>query len=125
MGSITKLRHPLARIPASDNHGLCLSRCGLAGIPPVDPRDILYERVCTNTTGQLRSQSWVEGTNPIYMWAPKGVHRGRGSWLLLRVEYYRALIYDGISQSGGTREVPGVGEWYLWPVRCGKGGNEG
>ena len=40
-GSITKLRHPPARIPASDIHGLFLSCCGEAGIPLVDPRVIL------------------------------------------------------------------------------------
>ena len=40
-GSITKLRHPPARIPASDIHGLCLSCCVVDGIPRVDPRVIL------------------------------------------------------------------------------------
>ena len=37
-----KLRHPPARIPASHIHESCLSCRGLACIPPVDPRGILY-----------------------------------------------------------------------------------
>ena len=37
-----KLRHPPSRILASDIHGLCLSRRRAAGVPPVDPRGILY-----------------------------------------------------------------------------------
>ena len=41
-GSINKLRHPPARVPASDIHGLRLSRHGAAGVPPVDPLGILY-----------------------------------------------------------------------------------
>ena len=41
-GSIIKLRHPPARIPASDIHGLRLSRHAAAGVPPVDPLGILY-----------------------------------------------------------------------------------
>ena len=41
-GSIIKLRHPPARVPASDVHGLRLSRHGTAGVPPVDPLGILY-----------------------------------------------------------------------------------
>ena len=41
-GSITKLRHPPARIPASDIHGLRHSRRVAAGVPPVDPQVILY-----------------------------------------------------------------------------------
>ena len=70
---------------------------------------IYYKRVRTNTTGQLRSQSWLEGTSPIYMWGPKGAHRGRGLWLLVAMEYYRVLIYDDVSRSGGTRVMPRVG----------------
>ena len=70
---------------------------------------IYYKRVCTNTTGQLRSQSWGEGTNPIYMWGSKGVLRGCGLWLLVAMEYYRVLIYDDVSRSGGMREMPGLG----------------
>ena len=42
MGSITELQQPRARIPASDVHELCLACCGVAGIPLVDPRGILY-----------------------------------------------------------------------------------
>ena len=36
------LRHPPARIPATNIHELCLSCYGVAGIPPVDPLGILY-----------------------------------------------------------------------------------
>ena len=36
------LRHPPARIPASDIHGLRPSPCEAAGVPPVDPHVILY-----------------------------------------------------------------------------------
>ena len=38
----TELRHPPARIPASDIHGLRHSRRVAAGVPPVDPHVILY-----------------------------------------------------------------------------------
>ena len=41
-GSIIKLRHPAARVLASVMHGLCLSRRGAAGVPPLDPPGILY-----------------------------------------------------------------------------------
>ena len=41
-GSRIKLRHPAARIPASDIHGLRLSHHGAAGVPPVDPLGILH-----------------------------------------------------------------------------------
>ena len=41
-GSIIKLRHPPARVSASDTRGLRLSRHGAAGIRPVDPLGILY-----------------------------------------------------------------------------------
>ena len=46
------------------------------------------------------------------MWDALGVYHGRGSWLLMAMEYYRVLIYDDASRSGGTKEVPGVGTWY-------------
>ena len=45
-GSIIKLRHPPARIPASDIHGLRHSRRGAANVPRVDPVDILYVGAC-------------------------------------------------------------------------------
>ena len=41
-GSMIKLRHPPARVPAGDDHGLRLSRHGAAGVPPVDPLGTLY-----------------------------------------------------------------------------------
>ena len=41
-GSIIKLRHPPAQVPASDIHRLRLSRHGAAGVLPVDPVGILY-----------------------------------------------------------------------------------
>ena len=41
-GSITKLRHPPPRIPASDIHGLCHSSSGVTGIPPVNPCAIVF-----------------------------------------------------------------------------------
>ena len=28
---------------------------------------------------------------------------------MVAMEYYHVLIYDDVSQSGGTREVPGAG----------------
>ena len=41
-GSIIKLRHPPARVRTSDIHGLCLSCRRAAGVPPADPRGILF-----------------------------------------------------------------------------------
>ena len=41
-GSIIKLGHLPARVPASDIHGLRLSRHGAAVVPPADPIGILY-----------------------------------------------------------------------------------
>ena len=52
-GLITKLRHPSARIPASEIHGLCLS--------------CRWVRVCTVTAGPLRPQPMGIGHNQLYM----------------------------------------------------------
>ena len=67
-GSITKLRHPVARIQASDIHGLCLSCCGVAGIPPVDPCVILYESMYNyHGSGRVITLRW--GTQS-YIYSP-------------------------------------------------------
>ena len=36
----------------------------------------------------------------LYMWNPVGVYHGRGSWLLVAMEYYRVLMYDDVAPSG-------------------------
>ena len=63
---------------------------------------IYYMWVCTNTTGQLGSQSWRGGTRPVYIWGLRGVHRGCGSELLVAMEYYRVLIYNTVAASWGS-----------------------
>ena len=131
------LRAPYHRVGNACCFRLCVAplRVRSAGIVPVDPGDILYEgmykyhgsaQVTVLGRGyQCYIYIYVCVCLCVCVWGSKGVYRGRGSWLLVAMEYYYVLIYDDVSQFGVTREVPGVGTWYLWLVRCGQGGNEG
>ena len=52
-GSIIKLRHPPARVPASDIHELRLSRHGAAGVPLLWTLLVYYMWACTSTVKPL------------------------------------------------------------------------
>ena len=96
-GSIIKLRHPPARVPASDIHGLRLSRHGAAGVPPVslmDPRGILY----------VGMYKYHEAARVGYWHC---IYLGCGfDYKLRRAKgYYRVLLY---STRGGQRRVRDV-----------------
>ena len=89
-----KLRHPPARVPASDIHGLCLWCRGAAGVPPVDPRGILY----------LGMYNYHEAARVMIsdMGYRHCIYSGCGCDCKLRKAkgYYRMLLY---STGGGLR----------------------
>ena len=114
MGSITKLRHPPARIQANDIHGLCLSRCGVAGIPPVDPRDILYEDMYKHH-GSAQVTDSERGYQPSTYWGSEG---GSLRVPLLAAGDNGVLSYAYIRACTSVWGEPGVGSRYLWHVRC-------
>ena len=65
-GLITKLRHLPARVPTSDSHKLRLSCRGVAGIPPVDPRVIVYESMYSGCK-PARTAASGNGETRLYM----------------------------------------------------------
>ena len=62
-----KLRHPPARIQASDIHGLRHSRRGAASVPIVDPLDILYVGACEYLRADWVLAPDMEGRHGIYL----------------------------------------------------------
>ena len=87
-GSIIKLRHPPARVPASDTHGLRLSRRGATGVPPVDPRGILYGGMCKYHKAAQVMISDMGYRHCIYLGCgcDYKLRRAKG--------YYRMLLYN-------------------------------
>ena len=72
-GLITKLRHPLAQIPTSDIHESCLSCCGVASIPPVDPRVIVYEIMYS---GNRPARAYTSGEEGAHLYMGSGGRHG-------------------------------------------------
>ena len=80
-GSITKLRHPPARIPASDIHGLRHSRRVAAGVPPCRPsRYTICGQV--GTWKQIGRWPLTWGAGMVYIWGV-GAAQGHGDMELV------------------------------------------
>ena len=113
-GLITKLRHPPARIPANDIHGLCLSCHGVAGIPPVDPRVIVHESMHSDsrpaqTTAWDRTQSTIYGIEWGTTVGAATVFRWRWNVILCIYE----LLYLGQEIQGWCPKwAPSTGDLY-------------
>ena len=77
-GSIIKLRHPPARIPASDIHGLRHSRRGAAGVPCRPSCYIIRGKAGASKLIGYWPLTWSAGT--VYIWglgAAQGHEDGR------------------------------------------------
>ena len=75
-GSITKLRHPPARIPTSDIHGLRHSRRVAAGVPPCRPSSyIIRGQVDASKLIGCWPLTWSAGM--VYIWGV-GAAQGHG-----------------------------------------------
>ena len=118
-GSIIKLRHPPARIPASDIHGLRHSRRGAASVPLVDPPDILYVGACGYLEADWILARDMEWDGTVYIWGVGAARSHRESRAATMFLYYtRGLVrWVGNVHYGDMEVMKAEGQARLKPPK--------